>query len=173
MPGPRKTEPAERRLAQAARIQVPGFELAWFVNTHFHSGDPQNRRPNFDALQQKLVGTLAGPVVLMGDFNARAPKPDGEGAETAYGRSILHTADGLAFVDALEAVGKLDPETFPHPTQNFRLDWIFVPPAHFDVERAFVTGWELSDHEAVLATLRARAVANRPALGLLGVSGGR
>lgn len=173
VPDARKTEHAERRLAQAARIHVPGFEPMWFVNTHFHSGHPQNRRPNFDALQKRLVGTLSGPVVVMGDFNARAPKANGEGQETAYGRSILRTADRVPFVDALEAVGKLDPKTFRNPTQHFRLDWLFVSAEHLDVENAFVTGWQLSDHEAIVATLRARpASARAPAgapLGLLGI----
>lgn len=183
IPGQTRKDHAERRVAQAARIRVPGFQPVWFVNTHFHSGDRHNRRPNFDALQNRLVGTLSGPVVMLGDFNSRAPKPDGQGRETAYGRSIMRTADQVPFEDALEARGKFDPRTFRSASGHFRLDWIFVSTRHFLVQNAYVTGWELSDHEAIVATLVThppaaagastveRAPIGAGPLGLLGVGG--
>ena len=175
VPGTDRTEYAERRLAQAAKILVPGFGAMWFVNTHFHSGDGENRRGNFDALEARLLRYLRGPVVMLGDFNSRTPKADGEGREMAYGRPRLLTADGAGFVDALAAVGKTDPRTFLSPV-HFRLDWVFASERHFTVENAFVTGWELSDHEAIVATLVARDQAMiagpaTPAAPVLGPSG--
>lgn len=146
VPGePGRHEWAERRLAQAALIDVPGWGPIWFVNTHFHAGSGGNRRSNFDNLQSKLIGTLRGPVVVMGDLNSRTHDP---------AISLMKTADGGAFTDALEAHGVKAPRTFTDTPQHFRLDWMFFRPELMQLDHAYVTGWEQSDHEAIVAVFR-------------------
>jgi endonuclease/exonuclease/phosphatase family metal-dependent hydrolase len=173
---PGGTEHGERRLAQAALIQVPGSEPVWIVNTHFHNGQFRVRKLNYRTLQSALIAQLHGPVIVLGDFNSRTFRPEkSQGLETAYGQRILRTGDAAPFQDVLEATGQIGVRTFAGG--DFRLDWIYFTPRFFTVDHAFVTGWQLSDHEAIVAVLSRKPVAAplksgaRQPIGLLGVSG--
>jgi endonuclease/exonuclease/phosphatase family metal-dependent hydrolase len=137
------------RVALVCSIELPDSSVT-IINVHFHLGDYDEQVDR----TIRLMSSVTGPVILMGDLNLIDPK------------------DGLApikikLVDTCEAVDtKFSQEAKEAGTHRFgskRLDYIFVEPNHFSVLEAGLVPEEhrnASDHIGYFACVRPKSKEN-------------
>lgn len=127
-----------------------GATFAWhgevwqFTNAHCSWVARQNLR-QITALEAALQA-FPGPQCLTGDFNAT---PDGPG--------IRHLTKA-GWTDSFEVAGRGPGTTFPTPDPHSRIDYILLcgvdPKRLLDIRVVPETGEPLSDHQALILTLK-------------------
>lgn len=154
---PRAGPTSEQRGLLMAAVRVGGTLLR-FSDTHLHTQEA-DRRLQVDAIIRQL-GTLAGPVVLVGDLNARPTE-----SYLAPLFAILRDVWPLAGLGS----GFTSPAR-PGQQPTSRIDYILVSPAISVTGAATVVGAATaiaSDHYPVTAHVVV------PAAGVARLSGGR
>lgn len=149
------------RKAQVARVTVPGSDRhVWVVNLHLASKEGRPARLDQLAALAPALRDLDGPLLLLGDFNARP------GSEEHA--AILGGALGRPLVDAAAAAGDPAP-TFPAGAPTARIDYVFASTDLTILEaRVLDPAAALSDHRPLAVTL---GLAPPPALALALVPG--
>ena len=161
------------RLVIAAQVELPGGAKVWFANTHLSAYEGREARLLQIDLLEAALAELEGPMILVGDFNARPDTPEME-------RLLAAGFAGRHFRDAAAEAGA-EENTYPSSGGTRRIDYILVSE-EFDVlgSRVVDAGDHLSDHMPVVAELRyapglaavAAAPAPAPPPGLFGIPSG-
>ena len=143
------------RLVQQSVIQLPNSKVV-VLNVHLEAFDTQTRESQAKALKA-LVDSLVqeGPLILMGDFNARPPFAseqitDEITMELFYQHPHLKPAIPAVEYNAAEQ------EHFTFDTQQpyEKLDYIFYNPAFINrvSARTVTEAQQISDHTPVIFT---------------------
>ncbi|MEW5952565.1 MAG: endonuclease/exonuclease/phosphatase family protein [Bacillota bacterium] len=143
----------ERRGFLEVRLRVMDQDLYVF-NTHLGLNNKDRRRQVVKILQ--VAGRCPGPVLLIGDFNARP------------GSAELVPLTPT-FIDTAAAAGAPRP-TFPANAPLYRIDYIFASP-HWEITASATLDSQASDHLPVHTRLthfvrctKLRSTFNKPAI---------
>ena len=164
-PLPRTDPTSEPRGVTLAVIDVRGVPLR-FYNTHLHTTEADRLLQS--AAIAAAIDVVAGPTVIVGDFNAR---PTAKALEPITAR--LTDAWMKAGVRGGDNPDGLTSPASPTRSPANRIDYVFVSPS-IDVRAARVVVDEMtrmtSDHYPVVVDLRLPTAPPKPAPTLLGAT---
>lgn len=126
----------EQRGLLNAVINVNGRRINFMV-THLGLND-EERQSQLRSIQN-YMGTVAGDVILVGDFNMSPQDP-----------ALMELKRKM--VDVAWALGENNTPTFDFPFLSKRIDYIFVPPS-FELIDYQVIKSRASDHYPITATV--------------------
>lgn len=143
----------EPRSLQLAKIRAKNGLEFWVLNSHL-SLDAEERKLQVQAMLD-ITRDLAGPVLLLGDFNE---KPDGNLYESFQKNHVEKPADradvSLVEPDSEEKLVPHHGETFSSAKPDRQIDYIWVRnDSGLTIDRTWVRRTEASDHLPVFSKI--------------------